>query len=154
MEVKRWMEQTQATGGGTAAQASRTQVLEVEIGGLRNHCDLPEGTFTQMVACVTTLKDKLDMGLGVEHAPAQSPSFVLKHDFNMLAREVQVALNGFRQEMKEPPLEFGGYSFQGLDSCVAWARTNMPEAAYQCILGILRPLPHQRISDIQTGHVG
>ncbi len=136
MEVKHWMEQTQATGGGTAAQASRMQVLEAEIGGLRNCCDLLEGAFTQMVACVTTLKDKLDMGLGVEHAPAHSPSFVLKHDFDTLAREVQVALNGFRQEMKGAPLEFGGYSFQGLDSCVAWARTNMPEATYQCIPGM------------------
>ncbi len=97
------MEQTQATGGGTAEQASRTQVLQAEIGGLRNCCDFLEGAFTQMVACVTTLKDKLDMGLGVEHAPAHSPSFVLKHDFDTLAREVQVALNGFRQEMKAPP---------------------------------------------------
>ena len=136
MEVKRWMEQTQATGGGTTEQASRMQVLQVEIGGLRNRCDFLEGAFTQMVACVTTLKDKLDMGLGVEHAPAHSPSFVLKHDFDTLAREVQVALNGFRQEMKGGPLEFGGYSFQGLDSCVAWARTNMPEATYQCIPGM------------------
>jgi hypothetical protein len=70
MEVKCWMEQTQATGGGTTEQASRTQVLQVEIGGLRNRCDFLEGAFTQMVACVTTLKDKLGMGLGVEHAPA------------------------------------------------------------------------------------
>jgi hypothetical protein len=111
-------------------------VLQAEIGGLRNRCDFLEGAFTQMVACVTTLKDKLGMGLGVEHAPAHPPSLVLKHDFNMLAREVQVALNCFRQEMKGAPLEFGGYSFQGLDSCVAWARTNMPEATYQCIPGM------------------
>jgi hypothetical protein len=46
MEVKRWMEQTQATGGGTAAQASRMQVLKAEIGGhLRpsRRCFHPDG---------------------------------------------------------------------------------------------------------------
>ncbi len=34
------------------------------------------------------------------------------------------------------PIEFGGHSFQGLDSCIAWACTHMPEATYQCILGM------------------
>ena len=48
-------------------------------------------------------------------------------------RAVEVCLDGFRQEMKGAPLEFGGHSFQGLDSCVAWARTHMPETTYQCI---------------------
>ena len=38
--------------------------------------------------------------------------------------------------MKGAPLEFGGHSFQGLDSCVAWARTYMPENTYQCIPGM------------------
>ena len=35
--------------------------------------------------------------------------------------------------MKGAPLEFGGHSFQGLESCVAWARTHMRETTYQCI---------------------
>ena len=39
--------------------------------------------------------------------------------------------------MKGAPLEFGGQSFQGLDSCVAWAWSNMPETTYQCIPGML-----------------
>ena len=130
-EVKRWMEQTQATGRGT----SRSQAQhEAEVGALKSRCDFLEGAFTQMAAFVTTLKDKVDMGISV--APAHSPSFVVRQDFDTMAREVQVALNGFRQEMKGAPLEFGGYSFQGLDSCVAWARTNMPEASYQCIPGM------------------
>jgi hypothetical protein len=130
-EVKRWMEQTQATGGGT----SRSQAEhEAEVAALKSRCDFLEGAFTQMAAFVMTLKDKVDLGIGV--APAHSPSFVVRQDFDTMAREVQVALNGFRQEMKGAPLEFGGYSFQGLDSCVAWARMNMPEASYQCIPGM------------------
>jgi hypothetical protein len=48
----------------------------------------------------------------------------------------QVMLDGLRQEMKGAPIEFGGYTFRGLDSCVAWAWTHMPEATYQCIPGM------------------
>ncbi len=42
--------------------------------------------------------------------------YVSKLEFDTLSREVRVALSGFRQEMKGAPLEFGGHSFQGLDS--------------------------------------
>ena len=135
-KVKCWMEQAQATGGWTTEQASRSQALQEEVGALRSRCDFFEGAFTQMASFVMTLKDKVDMGISVGRAPAHSPSFVLQQDFDTMAREVQVALNGFRQEMKGAPLEFGGYSFQGLDSCVALACTNMPEATYQCIPGM------------------
>ena len=48
-------------------------------------------------------------------------------------RVVGVCLDGFRQGMKGAPLEFGGHSFQGLESCIAWARSHMPETTYQCI---------------------
>ena len=36
------------------------------------------------------------------------------------------------------PLEFGGHGFQvqGLDSCITWAQAHMPDATYQCILGM------------------
>jgi hypothetical protein len=50
---------------------------------------------------------------------------------------VKAALASFRQEMKGAPLDFGDYSFQGLESCIAWAQTYMPEATYQCIPGII-----------------
>jgi len=136
-EVKRWMEQTPATGGGTTERATRSLVLQEEVGALRSRCDFLEGAFTQMALLVVTLKDKVDMGIDVGRAPAHSPSFVLRQDFNTMAREVQVALNGFQQEMKGAPLKFGGYSFQGLDSCVVWTRTNMPEATYQCVPGMI-----------------
>jgi hypothetical protein len=35
--------------------------------------------------------------------------------------------------MKGAPLDFGGHSFQGLESCIAWAQTYMPKTTYQCI---------------------
>jgi hypothetical protein len=38
--------------------------------------------------------------------------------------------------MKGAPIKFGGHTFPGLDSCVAWARLHMPEATYQCIPGM------------------
>ena len=46
---------------------------------------------------------------------------------------VGIRLDGFHQEMKGAPLEFVGHGFQGLDSCIAWVRTNMPETTYQCV---------------------
>ena len=135
-EVKRWMEQTQAAGGGTGEIPTRTQQLEVEVVGLRGRVDFLEGAFTQIANYVTTLKDKVDMGGGFGPSSGLTHASVSKLDFDTLAREVRVALSGFRQEMKGAPLEFGGLSFQGLDSCVAWARTHMPENTYQCIPGM------------------
>ena len=135
-EVKRWMEQTQATGGGSAETHTRTLQLQSEVVTLRGRVDFLEGAFTQIANFVTTLKDKVDIGGGGGHSSALSRGYVSKLDFDTLSREVRVALNGFRQEMKGAPLEFGGHSFQGLDSCVAWARTHMPENTYQCIPGM------------------
>ena len=135
-EVKRWMEQHQATGGGTAEHPSKTQELRAEAAALRGCCDYLEGAVTQIAAFVSTLKDRVDAGVGVGPGPANLLSYVTQREFDTHARTVQVALQGFRQEMKGAPVEFGGYSFQGLDSCVAWARTNMPEATYQCIPGM------------------
>ncbi len=41
---------------------------------------------------------------------------------------------------KGAPIEFGGNSFQGLDLCIAWACTHMPETTYQCIPGMFYSL--------------
>jgi hypothetical protein len=135
-EVKRWMEQQQATGGGMAAHATMVQELRAEAAALKGRCDFLEGAFTQMASFVTSLKDKVDSGGGAGMSPDHSLTYATQASFDTHARTVQVALQGFRQEMKGAPVEFGGYSFQGLDSCVAWARTNMPEATYQCIPGL------------------
>ena len=132
-EVKRWMEQTQATGRGTAENPTRSHQLQTEVVALRGRVDFLEGAFTQIATYITTLKDKVDNGGGSGPVPGH---YVSKLDFDTLSREVQVALSGFRQKMKGAPLEFGGHSFQGLDSCVAWARTYMPENTYQCIPGM------------------
>jgi hypothetical protein len=132
-EVKRWMEQTQGTDGGTSENPTRLHQLQTEVVALRGRVDFLEGAFTQIATYVTTLKDKVDNGGGSGPVPGH---YVAKLDFDTLSREVRVELSGFRQEMKAPPLEFGGHSFQGLDSCVAWARTYMPENTYQCIPGM------------------
>jgi hypothetical protein len=135
-EVKRWMEQQQATGGGMAAHASMTQELQAEVAALKGRCDFLEGAFTQMATFAASLKEKVDSGAGAGMGPDHLCTYVTQASFDTQARTVQVALQGFRQEMKGAPVEFGGYSFQCLDSCVAWARTNMPEAIYQCIPGL------------------
>jgi hypothetical protein len=77
--------------------------------------------------------------------------------------EVKVSLNGLCQDMKGAPIEFGGDVFQGLALCVAWARTHMPEATYQCILGMFYGLclireaviykQDMRVDDIQAHRV-
>jgi len=90
-------------------------------------------SLAQPTTYIMTLKDKVDNGGGSGPVPGH---YVLKLDFDTLTREVRVKLSGFHQEMKGPPLEFGGHSFQGLDSCVAWAPTYMPENTYQCIPGM------------------
>ena len=135
-EVKRWMEHLQATGGGTAEHPSKTQELRAEAAALRGRCDFLEGAVTQMAAYVSALNDRVDTGGGMGLGPATSLTHVTRGEFDTHAQTVQVALQGFRQEMKGAPVEFGGYSFQGLGSCVAWARTNMPENTYQCIPGM------------------
>jgi hypothetical protein len=136
-EVKQWMEQTQAIGGGAEAQRLQTEVVT-----LRSCCDFLEGrAFTQMAAFVTSLKDKVDAGVGFGVALALSPAvFVSRPELAMHMQEVKVTLDGFCQEMKGAPIEFGGNSFQGLDSCIAWACTHMPETTYQCIPGMFYSL--------------
>jgi hypothetical protein len=128
-EVKTWMEQTQSIGGGEEGRRIRA-----EMDALRGRCDFLEGAFTQMTNFIIDLKDKLDTG-GGGTAPRDIPleSFASQSDLLTHMRTVGVCLEGFRQEMKGAPLEFGGHSFQGLDSCIAWAQTNMPESTYQCI---------------------
>ncbi len=128
-EVKLWMEQTQGMGGGEEGRRVR-----VETKALRARCDFLEGAFAQMTNFSIDLKDKLDAGGGGSTAPVVPlGSFASRSDLQTHMRAVEVCLEGFRQEMKGAPLEFGGHSFQGLDSCVAWARTHMPETTYQCI---------------------
>jgi hypothetical protein len=60
--------------------------------------------------------------------------------------------------MKGAPLKFGGHSFQGLDLCVAWAWTHMPETTYQCIpsmfygLNLIRELVLYK-QDMRDGNI-
>ena len=90
-----------------------------------------------MVAFVTSLKDKVNAGGGFGAAPALSSTvFVSRPELATHMQQVKVTLDGLCQEMNGGPIEFGGHSFQGLDSCIAWARTHMPEATYQCIPGM------------------
>jgi hypothetical protein len=131
-DVKRWMEQTQATGGGTEVQR-----LQTEMVSLKSRCDFLEGAFTQMATFVTSLKDKANAGGGFGVALALSSTvFVSCPELATHMQQVKVTLDGLHQEMKRAPIEFGGHSFQGLDSCIAWAPTPMPEATYQCIPGM------------------
>jgi hypothetical protein len=158
-EVKRWMEQTQATGGGTVVQR-----LQMEMVTLKSRCNFLEGAFTQMAAFMTSLKDKVDAGGGFGAAPALSSTvFVSRPELATHMQQVKVTLDGLRQEMKGAPIEFGGHSFQGLDSCIAWAVPHMPEATYQCIPGMFCCLclireavlykPDMREDDIQAHRV-
>ena len=101
---------------------------------LRARCDFLEGAFAQMTNFLIDLKDKLDAGGGGSTAQViPLGSFASRSDLQTHMRAVEVCLEGFRQDMKGALLEFSGHSFQGLDSCVAWARTHMPETTYQCI---------------------
>jgi hypothetical protein len=123
VEVKTWMEQTQGMGGGE----ERHRIRE-DIEALRGRCDFLEGALTQMTNFVVALKDKLDTGGGGRGTAPQAisqDSFTLRSDLLTHMRTVGVCLDGFHQEMKGAPLESGGHSFQGLESCVAWARTNI-----------------------------
>ncbi len=130
--MKWWMEQTQATGGGAEAQRLQTEVVT-----LRRRCNFLEGAFTQMAAFVTSLKDKLDAGGGFGVVLALSPAvFVSRPELATHMQEVKVTLDGFFQEMNGAPIELGGNSFQGLDSCIAWVCTHMPESTHQCIPGM------------------
>ena len=87
-----------------------------------------------MTNFVIDLKDKqYTRGGGMAPQAIPQDSFASWSDKLTHMRAVGVCLDGFLQEMKGAPLEFGGHSFQGLDSCVAWARTNMPETTYQCV---------------------
>ena len=128
-EVKTWMEQTQGMGGGEEGRRIRA-----EMEALRGRCDFLEGALTQMTNFVIDLKDNQDTG-GGGTAPQAIPlgSFASRLDLLTHMRTVGVRLDGFHQEMKGDPLEFGGHSFQGIDLCVAWVRTNMPETTYQCV---------------------
>ena len=129
-EVKTWMEQTQGMGGGEEGRRIRA-----EMEALRGRCDFLEGALTQMTNFVIDLKDKQDTG-GGGTAPQVIPlsSFASRSDLLTHMRAVGVCLDGFCQEMKGALLEFGGHSFQGIDSCFAWARTNMPKTTYyQCV---------------------
>jgi hypothetical protein len=127
------MEQTQAIGGGTEVQCLQTEMVT-----LKSRCNFLEGAFTQMVAFVTSLKDKVDAGGGFGAAPALSSTvFVSRPELAMHMQQVKITLDGLCQEMKGAPIDFGGHSFQGLDSCIAWAHTHMPQATYQCIPGML-----------------
>jgi hypothetical protein len=97
-EVKRWMEQTQATGGGTEVQH-----LQAEMVTLKSCCDFLEGAFTQMVAFVTSLKDKVNAGGGFGAAPALSSTvFVSRPELVMHMQQVKVTLDGLCREMKGP----------------------------------------------------
>jgi hypothetical protein len=126
------MEQTQATGGSTEVQRLQTEMVT-----LKSRCNFLEGAFTQMAAFVTSLKDKVDAGGGFGAAPALSSTVFVSHpELAMHMQQVKVMLDGLCQEMKGAPIEFGGHSFQGLNSCIAWAHTHMPEATYQCIPGM------------------
>jgi len=128
-EVKTWMEQMQGMGGGKEGHRIRA-----EMEALKRRCNFLEGAFTQMTNFTIGLKDTLDtVGGGTTAQVIPLGSFALRLDLQTHMHVVGVCLDGFRQEMKGAPLEFGGHSFQGLDSCVAWARTNMPETTYQCI---------------------
>ncbi len=90
-----------------------------------------------MAAFVTSLKGKVGAGGGFGAAPALSPAvFVSRPELATHMQDVKVTLDGFCQKMKGAPIEFGGNRFQGLNSCIAWARTHMPETTYQCILGM------------------
>ncbi len=128
-KVKLWMEQTQGMGGGEEGRRIRA-----ETEALRGRCDFLEGAFAQMTNFVIDLKDKLDaVGGGTTAQVIPLGSFASRSDLQTHIRAIEVCLDGFRQDMKGAPLEFGGHSFQGLDSCVTWARTHMPETTYQCI---------------------
>jgi hypothetical protein len=123
--------------GANSSQQRRFQHLQTEMVSLKSCCNFLEGAFTQMAAFVTSLKDKVNAGGGFGVAPALSSTvFVFCPELATHMQQVKVTLDGLHQEMKGPPIEFGGHSFQGLDSCIAWARTHMPEATYQCIPGM------------------
>ena len=127
-EVKTWMEQMQGMGGGEEGRR-----IQAEMEALRGRCDFLEGAFAQMTNFFIDLKDKLDtVGGGITAQVIPLGSFTSRSDLQTHMHAVGVCLDGFRQEMKGAPLEFGGHSFQGLDLCVAWAQTNMPETTYQC----------------------
>jgi hypothetical protein len=128
-EVKLWLEQTQGMGGSEEGRRARA---EMEV--LRGRCDFLEGAFAQLTNFVIDLKDKLDeVGGGTAAQVIPLGSFASRSDLQTHMHVVGVSLDGFRQEMKGAPLEFGGHSFQGLESCIAWARSHMPETTYQCI---------------------
>ena len=89
---------------------------------LRGRCDFLEGAFAQMTNFIIDLKDKLDtVGGGTTAQVIPLGSFASRLDLQTHMHAVGVCLNGFHQEMKGAPLEFSGHSFQGLDSCIAWA---------------------------------
>jgi hypothetical protein len=100
---------------------------------------------TQVLRFVATLKDTIEGGdgqgrIGFRQDAGPSPGalgpFITQAALETRMRTVRVTLESFSQEMKGAPLEFGGVSFQSLDSGIAWARTHMPVATYQCIPGM------------------
>ena len=127
------MEQTQGMGGGKEGLRIRE-----EMDALKRRCNFLEGAFTQMTDFVIDLKDQLDTrGGGSMSQAIPLGSFASQLDLQTHMCAVGVCLDGFCQEMKGAPLEFGGHSFQGLESCVTWAQTHMHETTYQCIPSML-----------------
>ncbi len=139
-EVKHWLEHNQSMGRDTEIRK-----LQQDATCLHDKINFLEMALTQVLRFVTTLKDTIEGGGGwgrigfrqdTGPSPGASGPFVTQAALETHMHTVQVALESFSQEMKGAPLEFGGVSFHGLDSCIAWARTHMPVATYQCIPGM------------------
>ncbi len=119
--------------------------LQQDATCLHDKINFLDMALTQVLRFLATLKDTIKGGDGrgrigfrqdAGPSPGASGPFVTQAALEMHMHTVQVALESFSQEMKGAPLEFGDVSFQGLDSCIAWARTHMPVVTYQCILGM------------------
>jgi hypothetical protein len=119
--------------------------LQQDVTCLRKKINFLETALTQVLWFITTLKNIIKEGDGqgrIGFRQDAGPSlgtlgpFVTQAALETHMHTVWVALESFSQEMKGAPLEFGGVSFQGLDSCIAWARTHMPVSTYQCIPGM------------------
>ncbi len=137
-QLKRKWEQHQGTGGGEDTCRIKEDIrrLTTDALNLQGQFTLLEDALIQVLMFLKLLNDKVGLGGGTPAPPPSGGLFVSHGDFDTHMESIKVVLAGFRQEMKGALLEFGGHSFQGLESCIAWARTHMPEATYQCIPGM------------------
>jgi hypothetical protein len=132
--LKHEWEQHQGTGRGEDTRRMKEEICRLTEGAqnLQDKVFQLEDVLVQVTEFLKGLNDKVDVG----GSGRQEGGFASQGDLYTHMQMVKVALASFRQEMKGAPLNFGGHSFQGLESCIAWAQTYMPEATYQCIPGM------------------